>query len=57
MNKTRRKGETFMAKDNEPNIEFEAEGMPDEPQVDTILVLDGRGRLVAKEVEDDVADD
>ena len=46
-----------MAKDNEPNIEFEAECMPDEPQVDTIWVLDGRGRLVAKEVEDDVTDD
>ena len=45
-----------MTKDNE-FIELEAEGMPDEPQVDTIWVLDGRGQLVTKEVEDDVADD
>lgn len=46
-----------MFEDNEPNIEFEAEYTPDEPQVDTVWVLDGRGQLVAKEVEDDVADD
>ena len=36
---------------------YEREGMPDEPQVDTMWVLDGRGRLVEVEVPDDVEDD
>ena len=33
--------------------ELEAEGMPEEPQIDTIWVLDGRGKLIMKEVPDD----
>lgn len=37
--------------------EFEPEGMPNEPQRDTIWVLDGRGRLVEMEVPDDADDD
>ena len=39
-----------MAKDS---IEYEIEGMPDEPQHDAVFVLDGRGRLVKMEVPDD----
>lgn len=33
--------------------ELEAEGFPEEPQMDTVYVLDGRGRLVSLEVPDD----
>ena len=40
-----------MAKYTEP------EYTPTEPQVDTIWVLDGRGRLVEVEVPDDVEND
>jgi hypothetical protein len=36
---------------------YEKEYTPDEPQRDTIWVLDGRGRLVEMEVPDDVEDD
>lgn len=46
-----------MAKNPELDLELEADGFPDEPQVDTVWVRDGRGRFVAKEVEDDVTDD
>lgn len=40
----------------EPEIVYEQEGYPDEPQVDTVWVLDGRGRMVTMEVADDVGD-
>lgn len=36
---------------------FETEGTPDEPQTDTIWVLNGRGEMVKVEVDDDVGDD
>lgn len=36
---------------------FEPEQTPTEPQVDTIWVLDGRGRMVELEVPDDADDD
>ena len=39
-----------MAKDF---VEFEVEGMPEEPQHDAVFVLDGRGRLIELEVPDD----
>lgn len=38
---------------NLDDIVLEAEGEPDEPQTDTIWVLDGRGRAVKMEVPDD----
>lgn len=38
-------------------IIYEQEGYDDQNAVDTILVKDGRGKLVEMEVEDDVADD
>lgn len=38
-------------------IELEQEGFPDEPQMDTVWIRDGRGRMVAMEVADDVAND
>lgn len=38
-------------------IDYEIEGMPDEPQEDTIWVLNGRGQLVKLEVDDDAGDD
>ena len=37
--------------------ELEAQGEPDELQVDAIFVLDGRGRAVRLEVLDDAEDD
>lgn len=43
-------------KKTEPDIVYEQEGFPDEPQVDTVWVLDGRGRMVTMEVADDVGD-
>lgn len=43
-------------KKNEPDVIYEHEGFPDEPQVDMVWVLDGRGRMVAVEVDDDVGD-
>jgi hypothetical protein len=36
---------------------FEVEGTPDELQVDTIWVLNGRGEMVKLEVDDDAGDD
>lgn len=36
---------------------FEIESTPDEPQEDTIWVLNGRGEMVKVEVDDDVGDD
>lgn len=36
---------------------FEPEYTPDEPQVDTIMVMNGRGEMVEVEVEDDAPDD
>ena len=36
--------------------ELEAQGEPDEPQVDTVFVLDGRGRAARLEVPDDAED-
>lgn len=33
--------------------ELEAEWIPEEPQMDTVYVLDGRGRMVSLEVADD----
>ena len=33
--------------------ELEAEGEPEEPQVDTIFVRDGKGRVIRLEVPDD----
>ena len=38
---------------NPDEIEFEPEGEPEEPQLDTVYVTDGRGRPVALEVLDD----
>ena len=38
---------------NPEEIEFEREGEPEEPQIDTVFVLDGRGRAVRLEVPDD----
>ena len=43
-------------KKTEPEIVYEQEGFPDEPQADTVWVLDGRGRMVTMEVADDVGD-
>ena len=40
-----------------PEIEFENEYTPDEPQQDRVWVLDGRGDVVELEVADDAADD
>ena len=37
----------------EPKIEYEMEGMPDEPQSDAVFVLNGRGELIEVEVPDD----
>ena len=37
----------------EEQIEFEPEGEPDEPQVDTVWERDGRGLLIKREVPDD----
>ena len=37
--------------------ELEVQGEPNEPQVDTVFVLDGRGRAVRLEVPDDAEDD
>ena len=37
--------------------EFEIEGTPESVQIDSIWVLDGRGRLVEVEVDDDAEDD
>lgn len=34
-------------------IEFEPEGEPEEPQLDTIFVRDGKGRAIIQEVPDD----
>ena len=36
--------------------ELEVQGEPDEPQIDTVFVLDGRGRAVRMEVPDDAED-
>lgn len=38
-------------------IKYEVEYTPAEPQTDAIWVMDGRGRLIQLEVDDDVADD
>lgn len=38
------------------DIVFEPEGTPSEPQEDAVYVIDGRGRMVKLEVDDDVAD-
>ena len=38
------------------DIIFEHEGTPIEPQEDAVYVIDGRGRMVKLEVDDDVAD-
>ena len=38
-------------------MDFEREYTPEEPQTDEIWVLDGRGRMVKLEVEDDDAED
>ena len=45
-----------MKNETKPEIIYEQEGFPEEPQVDTVWVLDGRGRMVAMEVADDVGD-
>lgn len=39
------------------NMVFEVEGMPTEPQMDCVYVLNGRGQLVEVEVSDDAGDD
>lgn len=36
---------------------YESEGVPTEPQEDSIWVLNGRGELVRLEVPDDAGDD
>ena len=38
---------------NPEEIEFEPEGEPEEAQVDTLFVRDGRGRVIKMEVLDD----
>ena len=38
-------------------MEYEAEYMPIEPQADAVYMLDGRGKMVKVEVEDDASDD
>lgn len=40
-----------------PDFEYEKEYTPNEPQEDMVWVIDGRGKLVLMEVEDDVGDD
>ena len=39
------------------NIEYEAETYEEENAVDTVLVRDGRGKMIQLEVDDDVDDD
>ena len=36
---------------------YEAEYTPAEPQTDAVWVMDGRGKMVKVEVEDDASDD
>ena len=51
------KGEEIMEKDNmNPEIVLENEGEPEEPQSDSVFVLDGRGDPVKLEVPDDEND-
>ena len=38
-------------------MKYEIEGYEEENPIDEIWVMDGRGRMVKLEVEDDVADD
>jgi len=38
---------------NPEEIEFEPEGEPEEEQRDFVLVRDGRGRIIEREVPDD----
>ena len=58
------KGEEIMEKDNlnpeneleeinPEEIEFEPEGEPEEPQLDTVFLRDGKGRVYQMEVPDD----
>lgn len=53
---TIKRGDTMNRINYLPDDELETEGMPDKPQVDRIFVLDGRGRVVEKEVKDDAGD-
>ena len=39
------------------NVKLETEYTPDEPQTDTVWVLDGRGEMVKLEVPDDAEND
>ena len=38
-------------------MEYEQEYTPTEPQTDEVWVIDGKGKMIRLEVEDDVADD
>lgn len=38
-------------------MEYEREYTPTEPQTDEVWVIDGKGKMIRLEVEDDVADD
>lgn len=38
---------------NPEEIEFEPEGEPEEPQLDTVFLRDGKGRVYQMEVPDD----
>jgi hypothetical protein len=38
-------------------MEYEHEYTPTEPQTDEVWVMDGKGKMIRLEVEDDVADD
>ena len=38
---------------NTEEIEFEPEGEPEEEQWDIVLIRDGRGRIIEREVPDD----
>ena len=39
------------------SMEYEAEYTPTEPQTDVVYMLDGRGKMVKVEVDDDASDD
>ena len=52
MSKSRLKKKPVVEIDPE-EIEFEPEGEPDEPQLDTVFKRDGRGKVYVMEVPDD----